>query len=308
MLLDKEVEIKMNSKHISKYKSLGYDCKVNEKVLIKIEHLSLYSKCEVNVSCDVCGKHNKINYTNYNKLIKKNGLYRCFECGKEKAKLTMIDKYGVDNPTKSNEIVKKIQEKYKEKSEEEKKQMVKKQKETMFNKYGSWFTKTELYKEKILKSSLEKYGVEDYRSSEQFKSRVKKTLSERYGVDHVSHISIKKIKNKKALFGKKINGFHEKSELSYQGTYELDFLEKYHDKVNIEKIDPIKYKLNENTHYYHPDFYLPEFNLIIEIKSSYTYEYDLEKNLSKKEYSIRNGYNFLFIKDKDYSEFEKYFI
>jgi hypothetical protein len=27
-------------------------------------------------------------------------------------------------------------------------------------------------------------------------------------------------------------------------------------------------------------------------------------NLSKREYSIRNGYNFLFIIDKDYSEFE----
>lgn len=78
--------------------------------------------------------------------------------------------------------------------------------------------------------------------------------------------------------------------------------------MNIIKINPIKYKLNENEHYYHPDFYLPDYNLIIEIKSSYTYNYDLNKNLSKKEYSIKNGYNFIFIIDKDYSEFESYLI
>jgi predicted nuclease of restriction endonuclease-like RecB superfamily len=94
--------------------------------------------------------------------------------------------------------------------------------------------------------------------------------------------------------------------IDYQSTYELDFLEKYYDNIRIEKINPIKYFLNENEHYYHPDFYLPDYNLIIEIKSSYTYDYDLNKNLAKKEYSIKYGYEFLFIIDKDYKDFESY--
>jgi hypothetical protein len=97
-------------------------------------------------------------------------------------------------------------------------------------------------------------------------------------------------------------------DVTYQGTYELDFLENYINKHIITKIDPIKYELNDNTHYYHPDFYLPKYNLIIEIKSSYTYNYDLEKNLKKKEYSLKNGYNFLFIIDKDYSLFEEFLL
>ena len=50
------------------------------------------------------------------------------------------------------------------------------------------------------------------------------------------------------------------------------------------------------------DFYLPDYNLIIEIKSSYTYNYDIERNITKKKYSIENGYNFIFIINKDYSE------
>ena len=69
--------------------------------------------------------------------------------------------------------------------------------------------------------------------------------------------------------------------------------------THIKKIDPIEYELDGKLHYYHPDFYLPEYNLIVEIKSSYTYECELNKNLSKKEYSIKNGYNFLFVINKN---------
>lgn len=31
---------------------------------------------------------------------------------------------------------------------------------------------------------------------------------------------------------------------------------------------------------------------------------DLDKNLMKRKYSMLNGYNFIFIIDKDYTEFE----
>lgn len=303
MIINKEVKIKMNSKHISKYRDLGYVCEVGELSIIKIEDLPKYSKCEIDVSCDICSSINKTIYINYTKLMEKFGMYRCFKCGKKQANSTMIIRYGVDNPTKCKEICKKISDKYHKKSDEEKNRMVIKQKETMFNKYGSWYTLTDSYKEKLKKYNLENYGVSDYRSTDEFKNKVKNTLMKNYGVENASHAPLN---FKKSWFGNKINGFHENSNLSYQGTYELDFLENYYDKLNIEKIDPIKYFLNENEHYYHPDFYLPEYNLIIEIKSSYTYNYDIERNLVKKEYSIKSGYEFLFIIDKDYNNFELY--
>jgi hypothetical protein len=303
MIIDNEVNIKMNSKHISKYISLGYLCKVGEFTSIKVEDLPTYSKCEINVKCDDCDTLSKVMYINYTKLIKKFGKYRCFTCGKAKSKNTCIEKYGVDNPTKLKEISNKISDTYKNKSDGEKIKLVENLKKSIFDKYGDWFTKTDEYKSKVKESNIYKYGM-DHRSTKTFKNKVKDTIMSKYGVYNVSQIEVS---YKKSWFGNKINGVHH-SGLLYQGTYELDFLEKYFDSVIIEKIKPIKYELNDNTHYYHPDFYLPKYNLIIEIKSSYTYNYDLEKNLKKKEYSLKNGYNFLFIIDKDYSLFEEFLL
>lgn len=301
MILDKIVYIKMNAKHISKYREMGYDCVVGKLTPIKIEDLPKYSKCKINVICDCCHSESAVLYINYTKTLDKFEKYRCYECGRNAIKQTCLDRYGVDNPTKLKQISEKISLNYKNKSDIEKELMIEKQKNTIFGKYGDWFVNTPSYKEMIRETSIEKYGVDDYRKSNFFKNKVKKTIFERYGVNNLSHMTHE---FKKSWFGNKINGLHSASNLKYQGTYELDFLERYYNKVTIEKTNPIQYQLNENTHYYHPDFYLPDYNLIIEVKSSYTYEYDLDKNIAKKQYSIKSGFNFLFIIDKDYSQLE----
>jgi hypothetical protein len=99
--------------------------------------------------------------------------------------------------------------------------------------------------------------------------------------------------------------------LHYQSTYELDFLN-FCDKKNIinEITDfkkCIKYLIDNNTTIYYPDFYVEKFNLIIEIKATYWYEKYLIKNQLKKEACENLGYNYLFIIDKNYFEFSKYF-
>ena len=94
--------------------------------------------------------------------------------------------------------------------------------------------------------------------------------------------------------------------LFYRGTYELDFIkfcEK--NKIIIEKPSKIEYIINNEEHYYFPDFFIPIYNLIIEVKSSYYYKLNENINILKKEYTINSGYNFLFIMDKDYTELEK---
>jgi hypothetical protein len=53
------------------------------------------------------------------------------------------------------------------------------------------------------------------------------------------------------------------------------------------------FKYNDN-HYYYPDLYIPNENLIIEVKSEWTYNRDLEKNLAKKEAVLNQGFNFNF--------------
>jgi hypothetical protein len=302
MILDKEVEVKMNAKHISGYKLKGYVCKVGEIIKVKIEDLPSNSKCFVNVKCDVCFLIKKCIYINYTKLINRYNIYRCSDCGCDYRKLNCIDKYGVDNPTKLKSISDKISIAYHNKSDEQIMEINKKIKNTMFLNNGDWFVKSDSYKEKIKKTSLDKYGVDDYRSTTEFKNKVKNTLELKYGVSHPSHIPSKSVIS---WFGNKINGVHSDSNIRYQGTYELDFINKYYKDINISKIDPIKYDFNYKSHVYHPDFYISDFNLIVEIKSTYTYNYDLYKNLAKKESCENLGYNFIFIIDKNYQKFEE---
>ena len=94
------------------------------------------------------------------------------------------------------------------------------------------------------------------------------------------------------------------SNLNYRGSYELDFLEKYYDIMSIKNRITIRY--NDNKIYF-PDFYIPDLNLIVEIKSDYYYNKYLSKNLDKQKACLEQGYNFIFVINKDYTEFEKLF-
>jgi hypothetical protein len=153
---------------------------------------------------------------------------------------------------------------------------------------------------KIKKTCIEKYGVSNAFKSVVVKDKIKKTMLERYGVDHP-------MKNLEIFNRAQKNSYrtikYKHSELYYKGTYELDFIEFcIKNEINIENGPTIKYFLNLKDRRYFSDFYLPEYNLIIEVKSTYTFNDDYEENLTKKEFSIKSGYNFIFIIDKDYSE------
>ena len=52
----------------------------------------------------------------------------------------------------------------------------------------------------------------------------------------------------------------------------------------------ISYKYNDRTHYYLPDFYLPDFNLILEVKPEFARNDD--RNIQKEQAAIQQGYRF----------------
>lgn len=86
----------------------------------------------------------------------------------------------------------------------------------------------------------------------------------------------------------------------YQG-YEniaLDELLKLYKEEDIENdrryIPNVKYKLNSKQHYYYPDIYIKSENLIVEVKSTWTYKKDLIKNINKALATRKAGYNFEF--------------
>lgn len=99
---------------------------------------------------------------------------------------------------------------------------------------------------------------------------------------------------------------YNNTKVFYQGSYELDFLNKFYDKLTIINGKRFKYIDSKGEErIYISDFYLPDYNLILDIKSTYTL-YKCKgavNNEFKKNSVISNGFNFLFIVNKDYSEF-----
>ncbi len=161
--------------------------------------------------------------------------------------------------------------------------------------------KLEEVKEKIKKHNLKKWGTEYYQSTDDFKNKFKETCLDKYGVEHP--FQVEEIFKKQQISGFKCKEYNN---IFYRGSYELDFI-KYceYNKIDIEKPNRIEYIMSDNKHYYFPDFYLPKYNLIIEVKSSYYFELNESKNFLKKEETINKGYNFIFLIDKDYTELEK---
>ena len=78
-------------------------------------------------------------------------------------------------------------------------------------------------------------------------------------------------------------------------------MDKYYTKLNIKKGPTIKYNLEGATKAYYSDFYYEKLNLIIEIKSDRWYYKDLIKNLAKQAACREQGYNYIFIINKDYT-------
>ena len=153
--------------------------KVREKLIEycnnnNVELLKNYSDKFLNIkSTDVEGKCIGLNC--HNTFIKKivnlfkSGAF-CLECTqnnkKNKMKNTCLEKYGVDNATKTNIVKEKI-------------------KNTCLERYGvENATKTDIVKEKIKKTCLERYDKTSYFKTDEFKKRYEKICLEKYGVTH----------------------------------------------------------------------------------------------------------------------------
>ena len=72
MIITETVFIKMNGKHISKYRDKGYICNVNDIIEVKIEDVAKSSKIRIKTKCDECGKLTETNYNNYKETITTN--------------------------------------------------------------------------------------------------------------------------------------------------------------------------------------------------------------------------------------------
>ena len=199
IILDKEVNIKVNSKTISYYRGLGYEIPTTKNkygkivydkskyITVKIADVTKSSTVMVNVQCDRCNTKYIKRFCDYNYVVDDGDVYTCNNCSSIKAKETCIKRYGVDSYTKTDEYKKKVKstnlEKYGVEHVLQNKNIKQKQENTMIEKYGVSNPKQcEIFKEKAKNTTIEHYGVENPMQNQSIKNKVIKTNIYKYGV------------------------------------------------------------------------------------------------------------------------------
>ena len=223
-----------------------------------------------------------------------------------KTKKTCKEKYGVENFNTLDIIKEKTKKTNNEKynsdyhlKTDKSKQMIK---DNLNDKYGvDNVSKLEYVKIKKKNKSLLKTDEEKLLIREKYKN----TILERYGVEHLSQDSDFLEELLKKSFSYKSHRLPSGKVISLQG-YEpkvIDYLLKYYDEDDIlytnksieNKIGKIFYKNIDKVSRYFPDLYIISENKIVEVKSTFTYDLDIVKNMSKKEECLKRGINFDFI-------------
>ena len=153
-----------------------------------------------------CTKCDKVNVKCFTYLIKRNTL--CKHCvtieSLPKMKATMLEKYGVEQPSQSQEIKDKIVNGYIAKygvTNPSKLQEVKdKQKKTNLERYGvKYIVHNESSKEKMIKTNLEKYGHACCLQNKEVKNTVINTNLKKYGVENAGKHPDIQAKMKKSM-------------------------------------------------------------------------------------------------------------
>lgn len=109
MLVFEEIEVYISYRNVSHYRKLGYSPIINDNLNIKTVDLPSSSHVKVDVKCELCYDVKKIIYCKYIENRKRHGFYSCKKCSRNKAVLTCIEKYGVDNYSKTDECKNRVE-------------------------------------------------------------------------------------------------------------------------------------------------------------------------------------------------------
>jgi hypothetical protein len=321
MILTKTINYKLNQFNSHHFKRIGYDVEGKDSIDVKIEDIGKRSRVKVEAQCDICGNIKTLNYNKYLKNISKYNFYSCSnKCSVSKGELTCLQKFGSKYPLQNEQIKKELKDYFLEKfgveNPSQSDSIKKKREKTMIEKFG---VKTNIILPEIhakaiqisrsiesdnkrKETNLEKYGFDNPMKSKEIYQKFKKTNLEKYGCEYpAQNIDVF---NRTQLTGLKLKTYEG---IFYQGSYELDLLKKLQELELINEVmrsKPIKYKINDSERVYFPDFYIKKYNLLLEVKSDYYFELHYEKNIAKQNTCINQGFNFLFIINKDYTEFE----
>jgi G:T-mismatch repair DNA endonuclease (very short patch repair protein) len=242
-------------------------------------------------------RHNKFKQT----CLEKYGVENPFQSEfiKDKIKETNLEKYGVDNPNKSQAIRNKSKQtclkKYGVEYASQTQEFRNKVSQTCLKRYGVENPfQSESIKNKIKETNLEKYGVENPNKFQEIRNKTKQKCLEKYGTEYYTQSQeyqsrLGKIQKKfKQTNLERYGSEYYSQSQEYQSRYdeiqtkmnntkrlnhtfnssqiETDFAA-YLDSQNIEYIK--QYRSKEYP--FNCDFYLPKYDLYIEIQASWVH-------------------------------------
>ena len=224
-------------------------------------------------------------------------------------KETILQKYGVDNISKSGYFYEKMKahnlEKYGVEHYMQSSEFKNKSQKSCIEKYGTkHYSQTEKFQKGMKEHNFEKYGVEHYSQTSEFKEKIKKTCIKRYGVEHhMQSLEVFEKQQRNSYYFKdyilpsgkiaRVQGYEPRALDELLLTYkEEDLLISNHDI--FMRFGAFVYFMNGKKHRYYPDIYLIPENRFIEVKSSRTFSVNKEKNLIKRDCILGRGCNFSF--------------
>ena len=223
---------------------------------------------------------------------------------KNKMKTTNLVKYGVNCPFQNEDVKNTIKEtnltKYGVENVFQNEDIKNKSKQTNLTKYGVEYpSQNEDVKNKMKTTNLERYGVENAAQNEDIKLKIKATNLIKYGCDHANQCAyIFDDKPYSNTNTNKIYTFKSGNIIKIQGyeNFALDILINLYDENEIlnkrADMPKLNYEKNKKKHIYFPDFFIPKDNLIIEVKSFYTYKLNLITNILKAHCVRKLNYNY----------------
>ena len=225
-----------------------------------------------------------------------------------KRKDTNIKKYGVDIASKLPEVIEKNKQSHIKHWGDyamRNKYIVEKRNDTLIERYGGVGMASEELYSKMKNTNMEKYGVEYYSSTNDWYDRCVKTALEKYGKEWVSKVDSINAKQQSGGYSYYDFEFPSGKVVRVQG-YEPKVLAKLVVDYNeddiivgvqniIDEIGFFHYEYENETHRYYPDIYIKSENRVIEVKSTYTFNKEKEKNLLKRESVLNKNINFNFI-------------
>jgi hypothetical protein len=185
------------------------------------------------------------------------------------------------------------------------KEILNKRKTTCIQKYGGVGMESEFIYKKIKKTNTEKYGVEYFSQSDNWYKKCVGTAIEKYGKEWVSKVDNINAKQQSGGYSYYDFEFPSGKVVRVQG-YEPRVLAKLiidYDEDDIvvgvqniiDAIGFFHYFYENESHRYYPDIYIKSENQVIEVKSTYTFNKEKDKNLLKRQSVLNKEINFKFI-------------